>query len=228
MIIHSKFRDYYDSALSLGRDETLHFVRESVSCVVSQDDLSWMPTGSSRWGTHRAMPVSYDNDMYFSVFVVGFCGKLYYGIEATDLRFGGTKKKFFFDNGFKGLFETFDDEKNKVAKTIELTKGLMSFCKKNNQLQRDNVFVEYGVPYFSIDVGEGQDIFRSSRTLTKLPILKDYGFQRVKDPFTAMQEISMYLGGVLPRQEREVINISDKDRIAQHGFDKFSFRHPTK
>ena len=83
-----------------------------------------------------------------------------------------------------------------------------------------SVFIDNKVPYFFVDFLEKEVKF--------LPSLKDLQFYKVKDPFTAMQELSMYVGGVIPRQEKELINISDKDRIAQHGFDKLSFRHPFK
>lgn len=54
--------------------------------------------------------------------------------------------------------------------------------------------------------------------------LKDVKFFKVKDPYTAFQELDMYISGVLGQQAKEVINISDKDRIVQHGFDNSSFR----
>lgn len=45
-------------------------------------------------------------------------------------------------------------------------------------------------------------------------------------PFELYQELDMYISGVLGSQAKEVINISDKDRIHQHGFDEYSFRKP--
>ena len=84
----------------------------------------------------------------------------------------------------------------------------------------EKVFIDHKVPYFVVDMYD--------ETVTFLPTLRDYQFYKVKDAFTAMQELSMYVGGVIPQQEKELVNISDKDRIAQHGFDKLSFRHPFK
>ena len=54
--------------------------------------------------------------------------------------------------------------------------------------------------------------------------LKDVSFYKVWDPYQAYQELDMYISGVLGQQEKETINISDKDRIYQHGFDSYSFR----
>lgn len=56
------------------------------------------------------------------------------------------------------------------------------------------------------------------------PKLKDYQFDRIKDSFTAFQEISIYLSNILVEQKETVV-IEDKFRIEQHGFDlKKSFR----
>ncbi len=55
--------------------------------------------------------------------------------------------------------------------------------------------------------------------------LKDYQFYKVIDPFTLFQEISMWIGGILPHQGRPMVDITDdKIKIVKHGFDKFSFR----
>jgi len=54
--------------------------------------------------------------------------------------------------------------------------------------------------------------------------LRELGFPKVMDPYTAFQEISMFIGGVLGNHEKEVTELTEKDRIQQHGFDKWSFR----
>jgi hypothetical protein len=55
--------------------------------------------------------------------------------------------------------------------------------------------------------------------------LKDFGFEKIKDSFTAFQEISMYLANILVEQ-KEIATVDDKHRIERHGFDlKQSFRH---
>jgi hypothetical protein len=56
------------------------------------------------------------------------------------------------------------------------------------------------------------------------PNLKEIGFDRIKDAYTAFQDISMYLSNILIEQ-KPVEKIDDKHRIEQHGFDlKESFR----
>jgi hypothetical protein len=58
--------------------------------------------------------------------------------------------------------------------------------------------------------------------------LKKYGFAKAIDPYTAYQELSMWVGGVLAGESPKMVKITDdKVLIENHGFDKvFSFRGP--
>ena len=56
------------------------------------------------------------------------------------------------------------------------------------------------------------------------PHYNDYEFYKVFDSFTAFQEIQMFMGGVLGSGEKEIVEVADKYKIGQHGFDKWSFR----
>ncbi len=60
--------------------------------------------------------------------------------------------------------------------------------------------------------------------------LGDLQFAKVRDPFTAHQDIASFVSGVLPDRSRDTVEISDTDRIRKAGFDtKTSFRKgPTK
>jgi len=57
--------------------------------------------------------------------------------------------------------------------------------------------------------------------------LKDIGFAKAVDPYTLFQELSMWVGGVLPRPSAEIVETTDpKIKAHKHGFDKWSFRKP--
>ena len=55
------------------------------------------------------------------------------------------------------------------------------------------------------------------------PRLSDFGFARVLDPFTAYQELRMWLSN-LTNPEKPIPYVSDQDMLLAKGFDKFSFR----
>jgi hypothetical protein len=57
--------------------------------------------------------------------------------------------------------------------------------------------------------------------------LKGIGFAKAIDPYTAFQELSMWIGGVLGGNSPETVSITDDKVLAEsHGFDKESFRGP--
>jgi hypothetical protein len=61
------------------------------------------------------------------------------------------------------------------------------------------------------------------------PCLKEYGFQKFMDPYTAFQEISMFMSGVLTNNPEPPNTQTDKAKVTSHGFDpKYGFRTPPK
>jgi hypothetical protein len=57
------------------------------------------------------------------------------------------------------------------------------------------------------------------------PVLKKYKFYKIFDAFHAFQELAMFVSGVLGGTSPPMIEIEDKIRLEEHGFDsKTSFR----
>jgi len=57
------------------------------------------------------------------------------------------------------------------------------------------------------------------------PSLGEFQFYKIKDSFTANQDIAGYVGGVLPANENPMIELDDVHKIQKAGFDKVtSFR----
>jgi hypothetical protein len=95
------------------------------------------------------------------------------------------------------------------------------------------IFRELKVPVFIYDGDFGRTEFDKKRSISNSfkpkfiinPLLKDYEFYKVFDTFQAFQEVQMFLSGVLGRGEKEIVEVQDKYKITQHGFDyKWSFR----
>jgi len=55
--------------------------------------------------------------------------------------------------------------------------------------------------------------------------LKDVGFAKRVDVWQANQQIDMFVGSILAREEDRMVKLSDKEMIAKHGFDEVSFRN---
>lgn len=59
------------------------------------------------------------------------------------------------------------------------------------------------------------------------PMLKHFNFQQVKEPYTAYQELEMYLGSQLVEHPKTDPTTGSNEVIGRSkGFDEFSFRHP--
>lgn len=113
----------------------------------------------------------------------------------------------------------FDMEKNNNRRINQYHSSIESFCKKLEQL---NLFNKYKTPIYLINSQANETILDTG------PLLKDYNFQSVMDPYTAYQELVMWIGNLAtneyPPQITDNIVMRDKK-----GFDKWSFKtRPTK
>jgi len=90
-----------------------------------------------------------------------------------------------------------------------------SFVNKKDVLE---LFYAYKTPQFVL-YNRGEDNLKINGSL------KDVQFYKVFDPYQALQEIEMYVTGVLGANNKPMIEISDEHKIVGHGFDpKYSFR----
>lgn len=81
-------------------------------------------------------------------------------------------------------------------------------------------FVEIGAPYFVLryNLAGYTEVYTN-------PILKDHGFPAFKDAFSTYQEIAQFLGGVMPRESVQQVEISDTSMRDKKGFDDMSFKN---
>ena len=90
-----------------------------------------------------------------------------------------------------------------------------------------SLFFEEKVPAFIVYYN---DLERKQKLILN-PCLEDWKFQKVKDPYTAYQEIAQYISGVLGIDSPETVSISDEEMKWEKGFDDWSFKreeHPRK
>lgn len=216
--------DYYDCVLSTGIDPTIILVRgKSKSIDVDKAGgtlLSRYLTLRPEWsnlGPGYAVGIS--------PIAVAFCGKVYRGVL-----------------GLKS------PEKNEGIWSAERARSFVAQEKnrsievKTNWHDAKMTLDEYFTPF------EAPKLLRDYMIANKVSILLEkeanrreesyfevnpytlgmIGFAKALDPYTAFQELSMWIGGVLGGTSPEIVKITDnKTLIEGHGFDnRFSFRGP--
>jgi len=227
MKIHGGKKDYYDGAMGFGLDPKLHYNRRSFT--VDYERLKNKPPRKlteqiSRWGWTSNDKFKEMNERV----IVGFCGRLY---PCIRISIGEQKNPISVYNvdGLRESSPSYRDELKRERRLIGRLgrqRGLNWNRKRredflnNPPIEIHPLFIELGVPVLTITRDE-------SRYLNLIPndCLKDFQFYKMVEPYTAFQEIAMYLGNQLARQG-DPGTVPDKYRIAQHGFDPVrSFRN---
>lgn len=221
MRLHTDFHDYYDTAVGYGIDENVHYNRFTKEVELILARKTDHPVGI------------YSGEL----FLLGFCGEIFplIEIQTTNKERQIIYQKFAYN--YDELIE-FQNERIRYynlfplskwyfrrAEIVDFPKDEKSRIKQYFQDWRwkdDSIFLRNKVPIWV------KKLRHYNKIAILNPKLKDYGFDRIKDSFTAFQEISMYLSNILVEQ-KEIAVVADKFRIEQHGFDlKKSFRKEKK
>lgn len=277
MKIHSKFNDYYDSAMAHGVDDHVHWVRNTSEIIIggpsaARQLLFARGKGSSKIDVIPVDGTFVETDMYnerpiarsrvpFGSRVswskhgepdrencfIGFCGKIYLGFRFTwdDSRTGMDepviRHAYTVEDITKILKEY--DKAHKTTNAAHFVKdrdmnqsgwsdrfnfnkrSVAEYLKRYATPEHVKFFVDLNTPVFVV--------LTDSNGYARLevnPVLKDYDFQKVMDPYTAYQEIEMFMGGVLATlDEINVPGVGDEDLKVGKGFDEWSFKTmPTK
>jgi hypothetical protein len=174
-------------------------------------------------------------------YLMGFCGEVWYGMELTAPKQGNTRF-FLFDDEI-GAFvrehgldkpEPYDPFAGSSADSVNAgSAGYVGgdayaawldlrarVLRYRSSGAAKRVHREHNAPAF-VYVMHGQG------ALVVNPCLREFGFMRVKDTYTAFQELQDYIGGILGQPEPAILHVSERDSLKQHGFDEqWSFRNP--
>ena len=230
-IVGNGQKDYYDPCVGYGIDPNLIYVRNT--SVTKSDDIpdfikNLVPE------VYRANPHTKKYEYTIDPGFVGFCGIIYPFIRVErTLRYGyqPTKTKFFYNADI--LIKYLKDNEILRKETYfyyELLNNKKTIRKYLDPVVNLDVFFDLGNPTFYC----GPDIYskypNNDTVFVQNPSLKKVQFYKVFDAFTAFQEISMFLGGVLGQSHPPMVDISDKDMAIKKGFGhKYAFRKmPTK
>jgi len=246
MYIISKNRDYYDSAVGMGIDKSIVYERHLNSMLIPKDVHEVLDEDQGKWHSAAGFTTSYGGDIPKGKFnshliVVGFCGKLHIGIKFTKQLYGQgiindtyeTEIIYDHDKILKRLKAEDETKRGKYSwERPYRVENFNNYVTRINAFNVDKWFRRFNTPIFVY--GTPLDISRW-RYEDKIdgcnffinPVLKDYQFAKVVDPYTAFQEIYMYIGGVLgANKDGTEIPATEKQKVAQHGMNKWSFRKP--
>lgn len=222
MRIISRFHDFYDPVMKHGVDRQCIYLRET-SEVTPGIPPPWRP-----W-SHRE-------------FIVGFCGSLFpvmmvrakdmasfrvvYTLEEAMAFTATLSRAVLRNHEFRWCEEDYLRQffETSVSNASELSLKLgVLFLAHRVPIFVQRVHKAYG--YFSPNV---HPWVADGEVLVLNPRLQNYEFQRIKDPFTAFQEIHGFMSGVLGSQHmplEEPVPDAIKAASCGHG-DRYSFRKP--
>ncbi len=231
MKIKSKFKDYYDGVNPLHVEEPL-FLRQT-----QRFDLSYThgvqvldcPEGPLKELATYVAGASVKCVTYTNV-AIFFCGRVYSGasVSAGSRAPADTEvltERFYWKSG-KEFNEILLDTRKSVNRSITAS-DVDSQIKRwsSEQGYKDQKLLDLQLKALAPIIVRYNGVCVTYLIVN--PILKAYDFAKIVAPEQAWQELSMFFGTVV-MPERNTAQVSDKDRHAQHGFDKHSFRRTAK
>ena len=253
MRIVSKFQDYYDSAQGMGIDETLVYVRKPAKIKLDKSDedvltsiMKLAPVYKNRFDdpcSSHTMIIGFCGEIFPCMEINIPIGKRRkYDTHGPEENIIETTYIYSYDE----LIECLTRHKLKKQLYEVTVKDAMwganrittqEFFNLSEESRFENIFIENKAPIFvavkdkeivvgteTNCIGVKKPIYENRGVIIN-PSLKDLGFARMVDSFTAFQEVSMYLGGVIPKDGPEMVEISDKMMLQKKGFhDPTSFR----
>jgi len=244
MKIVSKFQDYYDCGLAYGVDENIVYTRtEHVERIKMVNGSN---TREVRLRDNRPTRYGINSPSWYRLQpnYLHFCGMVYpfYRLFKSE-KIGRDRKtgedvirewtEYYWDNESVSKEYSVSREKSRHAynpgEPFDMANewNVIIDDELNQRYQSPIVVEVFGTieqrqafrPIYH-DVSEVNHIIN--------PCLKDYGFGNLIDPYTAFQEISMYLGMLQNPEDKDLDpTATDVEKINQHGMDPvYGFRKP--
>lgn len=237
MQIYSKFSDYYDGIQGLGIDPNLVYIRHTEK---TSSLKFYRKKESQKIKLFDNKIYNILNERYYvypSVkkrITIWFCGKVYY-IYAFKVNNEYNLPKDPIDTDMVLIH---DPHKQKEYLLDILTEPLQNRQSKNKdfynkvidrefkriQNEPDVDFIElHRICNSPIILNTGSD---DSNEIILNPKLSDYSFAKHVDPWSAFQELSMFISSYIKTHGNDIIEVSDESKIKSHGYNKWSFRNP--
>jgi len=220
MKIKSNFHDYYDIALKHGMDDVL-FVRKRKEIPI-KDIKFHLPEFGFLHGPELEFSrgnLKKNEIKYFYSEGVIFCGKFY------PIIWSALSKEGYY---LFGEDKFFCPEKQFMALKTKYSYGLIprtqNRIRELSYVNFTDLHRELGSPIIWVGLYPGKRVVGREETVIINPTLRKIEFQKVKDPYTAFQDIDYFISNFMGRMP-EMVVLSNDDRLEKHGFDKkTSFR----
>lgn len=199
----SKERDYYDSMFHVYGFDPKKIWKRKKEVINLRGNRAKIRDLQDK--LHQAKK---DRNIFLSSSIwIGVAGKLYQAHPKNNY-----SNKPYLYHGFNHNKVNLDDywSRGSTYSPIDATKQQVIKC--------DEIFKEYNAPVIAIHFDQDQKIVIN-------PILKDYNFSVVMEPFDVFNSVENYMESTLSIY-REPEQVADEHRIVSAGFDlKKSFRH---
>jgi hypothetical protein len=246
MRIISKEHDYYDRAMGHGQDECVCYLRTRHELSTTPPEVVAVMEPISNSFQYDPIETR-DGYFVFAPFVIAFCGNLYRGIKVFRIHKHHDRKTGFIVDArnfysWTELTTHLDRHKVKLPKkthyhrNLPLERQLRSHLDAQGTPEIEKYLIESRIViatyveahqryWFNADV-VSYCYERPHFQAVIDDMLGDIGFGHFFDAYSAYQEIDMFISGTLASNTPTPIELTERDRIAQHGYDKWSFRRP--
>jgi hypothetical protein len=235
MKLISKFKDYYDNVLNtlLREEDKLFYKREE---ELINDKFDYFDKLNKVYDFKRSEKFIKNHKTKETINIYAynlvFCGNLYnftlFHIQSSFSETFKIAKNF---DEYKKLaeehienfkFDTkyyWNENNNRFYHNTEKSVRNFFDIKIENISAISNELKSYSFLYFTNNRINGKNIYLNN------PKLEYLHFEKIKDPYTAAQEVSQYINGVLSCVCTPEVKFTDKDILMAKGFDpKISFR----
>jgi hypothetical protein len=232
MKIYSKFKDYYDAIGAGDLEKTPIYKRDTVEEGLNEIDYKDLQVGM----LNHFEP---NGDVKVSSYIIGFCGKIYpYWKVSTKTKSTGFYndriEKIIYDpqellsidferKDYKWMAKYYPNKFN-ARNSLKNPQEYIDYL--NNHKPLTDIFLQMKIPIFFLRrarYSEKKFVY----VIEKNPSLKEHEFAKMIDPYTAYQELDMFMGNVLTTDQYNQVDIptgDDKTLAECKGFNKFSFR----
>lgn len=252
MRIISKWKDYYDTALAYGVDNSILYARTKYEHTISDNiyrasDITGLPEkfqGLESIITKFKKLTCHVNRYAFTrananpkltvvPVLIGFCGTFTLAYDVTFTR-SNYEHQYYYK--LEDVIKVITDEVGDSIWTnhrnyyglfdlnpTDLKRSFEEVESFNKLNKKDDLFIDTKSPIFMITRNKESGI-----VIELNPQLSKFNFAKVVDPYSAFNRISQYLSGAIGNTEIDNFKMTDNEKRDSHGFNKYSFRKDKK